>query len=100
MSEFLVYVDIYRNFCIDSYIPADPAYHSYNADPGVDDQDSVVLEVHRHHVFNDMVRFFRRDDILATNLKFKMINGAGKAEKAEDVGGVFREVLTLFWKEF
>ena len=31
-------------------LATDPADHSYNADPGVDDQDSVVLEVHRHHV--------------------------------------------------
>ena len=29
-----------------------------------------------------------------------VVNGAGKLEKAEDIGGVFGEVLTLFWKEF
>ena len=52
-----------------------------------------VLEVDWHHVFNGMVRFFRRDDILAKN-KVKMVNGAGKVEKSEDIGGVF---LTLFW---
>ena len=48
-------------------VATDPATHSYN------DQNSVVLEVQQHHVFNDMVRFFRRDNILATNLKFKMV---------------------------
>ena len=65
-----------------------------------DNTNFEVLSVHRHHIFRDMIRHFRFENILTTNIKFQIIDARGENEKGEDLGGVHREVLTLFWNEF
>jgi hypothetical protein len=63
-----------------------------------EERSKKVLDVHRSHVYVDMVEHFKKNDVMKSELSFQIINERGQIEAGVGVG-VDREVYTLFWKD-
>ncbi|CAC5399941.1 unnamed protein product [Mytilus coruscus] len=60
----------------------------------------VTVRVQRGHVLLDMIRAFKSIDPYNDIISFEMIMPNGCIEIADDDGGVTRDSLTEFWKDF
>lgn len=48
----------------------------------------------------DLIEAFKADDLIKAEIKITMVDRKGKDEISEDMKGVFRDALALFWEEF
>lgn len=59
-----------------------------------------VLVVHRGQVMSELISHFTDKDIEDADIKIHLVLPDGTHEKAYDDGGVVRDCLSEFWKEF
>lgn len=92
-----------QNFTTHSVIPFELPSEILETDvrdqplPG---RETVKLIIHRGHIFQELFQSFEQHDLRYTNIQLEMLLPTGESEKAEDIGGVFRDVLSEFWSEF
>lgn len=68
----------------------------------VNDYHCKLVKVYRGQVLQSLLDFFQKDENDPNNfiLSIEMILPNGKTEAAEDNGGVLRDCLSEFWKDF
>lgn len=60
-----------------------------------------VVRVHRGHVFEDFLDYFKNfQPSYNTFFRVKMISANGSEENGVDAGGIFRDALSEFWETF
>ncbi|XP_054604749.2 uncharacterized protein [Nothobranchius furzeri] len=59
-----------------------------------------ILVVHRGQVLRQLILHFCDDKILESNFRIQLVLPDGKPEMAFDEGGVVRDCLIEFWKDF
>ncbi|XP_030609353.1 uncharacterized protein LOC115797005 [Archocentrus centrarchus] len=59
-----------------------------------------VLVVHRGQVMPELISHFSANDLEDVDIKIQLVLPDGTPEKAYDHGGVVRDCLSEFWKEF
>lgn len=59
-----------------------------------------IVVVHRGQIFKELIQVFTDENVINTDVRFKVILPDGKLEKAFDDGGVLRDVLSAFWNDF
>ena len=78
-----------------SEIPVSLATESTHSRYTHDGVGTTTLRIHRVNVLSEMVEIFKSEDILASHVKFELVDEAGA-----DATGVSREVYSEFWKMF
>ena len=58
------------------------------------------LRIRRALVLPDLLEAFKSEDIAQAEIRITMVDGKGKDEIGEDVRGIFRDALAIFWEEF
>ncbi|KAB0795092.1 hypothetical protein PPYR_11931 [Photinus pyralis] len=61
---------------------------------------SEKLVLHRGQIFQELIEATKNYDLHFNSLQIEVILPNGRPELAEDVGGVFRDVLSEFWTTF
>lgn len=59
-----------------------------------------VLKIRRVNMMHDMINAFKDPTLIDASIEAVTINGHGEREKGQDLGGVFRDVLSGFWNAF
>ena len=59
-----------------------------------------VIRIRRTLVLSDLIEAFKDEELARAEVKITMVDGRGKDEIGEDVQGVFRDALAIFWEEF
>lgn len=68
----------------------------------VDHQKSIFekLILHRGNIFKELVEAVRHREINFQSVQIEMILPNGKSEQAEDIGGVLRDCISEFFRDF
>ncbi|XP_031334382.1 uncharacterized protein LOC116174149 [Photinus pyralis] len=72
--------------------------HSNNEEPK--SNDTTILVIHRGKVLEELIEAFQQTFFNIDDVKITMILPNGQTERAEDIGGVFRDSLSEFWESF
>lgn len=80
-------------------VTANMAENSYNCEL---QNVKKTVRVHRGQVFENILDFFQKNREIDPNIiiSIEMLLPDGQLEAAEDTGGVMRDFLTEFWKDF
>ncbi len=60
----------------------------------------MTLDIRHTFLLHDMVKHFKDPSVLEKKLILNITNEKGVREKADDLGGVMRDVLSAFWCDF
>lgn len=72
--------------------------HIVNTESG---KKRAVVRLHRGKVYEEFMRILKNDMIkMDEAIQIQMLSPDGKRERAQDVGGVFRDAISEFWSTF
>eukprot|EP00794_Sanderia_malayensis_P012410 gene12410-13694_t len=66
---------------------------------GTGSDDVVKAKIRRTFIIKDMISTFSDSEILGRRIEIIPVNERGQLENADDLGGVYRDILSAFWAE-